>query len=175
MCEEYGMITPFVPYQVREGNISYGLSSFGYDIRLAEEFKIFSPPAGGNRIVDPKNFDESLLADFRGEYCDIPPHAFVLARSVERFKMPENVLGLCVGKSTYARCGILVNITPLEPGWRGVLTIEISNTTPLPARIYAQEGIAQVIFFAGEEVPLLGYDQHRGKYQDQRGIVLPRV
>jgi len=174
MCEEHQMIDPFVPHQVREGNISYGLSSFGYDIRVADEFRIFSPATGQLHLVDPKNFSEDFLVDYRGPHCDIPPNSFVLARSVERFQMPPNVMALCVGKSSLARCGIIVNVTPLEPSWTGYLTIEISNTAPLPARIYAHEGIAQLLFLEGEE-PLVTYAHRAGKYQDQKGIVVPRV
>jgi len=173
MCEEHRMIEPFVDHLVRGGHISYGLGSFGYDIRVADEFKLLVPPGGRPARLDPKAFDESLLQDFRGETCDLPPHSFLLARSVERFNMPPNVVGICFGKSTYARIGVIVNITPLEPGWRGVLTIGISNTASLPARLYAHEGIAQVLFFESEEAPVTTYEGR--KYQDQAGIVLPRL
>ncbi|HID10699.1 MAG TPA: dCTP deaminase [Candidatus Latescibacteria bacterium] len=179
MCRECRMIEPFEERLVRwvdeEMVISYGLSSFGYDIRIADEFKVFSPGKGKLTVVDPKNFDADAFTDFRGGMCIIPPNSFVLARSMEYFHMPQNVMGIVIGKSTYARCGIIVNITPLEPGWEGNLTIEISNTTPLPAKIYAGEGIAQVLFFQGDEVPLVTYADRKGKYQGQRGIVLPRA
>ena len=167
------MIDPFVDHLVRAGNISYGLGSFGYDIRVADEFKILIPPADRPGLLDPKSFDESLMEDFQGETCDLPPHSFALACSVERFNMPSNVVGICFGKSTFARIGVVVNITPLEPRWRGILTIGISNTAPVPARLYAHEGIAQIIFFEGEEAPRTTYEGR--KYQDQAGIVPPRI
>lgn len=173
MAKEYGMIEPFEEKQIRQGVISYGLSSYGYDIRVADEFKIFTNAYSA--VVDPKQFDPRSFVDFRGEVCTIPPNSFVLARSVEYFRIPRSILCLCVGKSTYARCGIVVNVTPLEPEWEGYITIEISNTTPLPARIYAHEGIAQVIFFEADEVCEVSYADRRGKYQHQQGIALPRV
>ncbi len=173
MAREYGMIEPFEEKQIRQGVISYGLSSYGYDIRVADEFKIFTNAYSA--VVDPKAFDPRSFVDFRGEVCTIPPNSFVLARSVEYFRVPRNVLCLCVGKSTYARCGIVVNVTPLEPEWEGYITIEISNTTPLPARIYANEGIAQVIFLEADEVCEVSYADRKGKYQRQQGIALPRV
>jgi len=179
VCRKHRMIEPFEERLVRrvgeERVISYGLSSFGYDIRIADEFKVFSPGKGKLTVVDPKNFDEDAFTDFRGDVCIIPPNSFVLARSVEYFRMPQDVMGIVLGKSTYARCGIIVNITPLEPGWEGNLTIEISNTTPLPAKIYAGEGIAQVLFFQGDGAPMVTYADRRGKYQGQKGIVLPRA
>ncbi len=173
MAREYGMIEPFEEKQIRHGVISYGLSSYGYDIRVADEFKIFTNAYSA--VVDPKQFDPRSFVDFRGEVCTIPPNSFVLARSVEYFRVPRNILCLCVGKSTYARCGIVVNVTPLEPEWEGYITIEISNTTPLPARIYAHEGIAQVIFLEADEVCEVSYADRKGKYQRQKGIALPRV
>lgn len=167
------MIDPFEPEQVREGTISYGLSSFGYDIRVAPEFKVFTNVY--NVIVDPKDFDDRSFVDVAAESCIIPPNSFALARTVEYFRMPRDVLAICVGKSTYARCGIVVNVTPLEPSWEGFLTLEISNTTPLPAKIYADEGIAQLLFFQGEEVPSVAYADREGKYQGQVGVTLPRL
>jgi len=169
-----GMIEPFVAAQVKEGVISYGLSSYGYDIRVADEFKVFTNVNA--TIVDPKHFDPKSLVDFKGDYCLIPPNSFALARSVEYFRIPRDVLAICLGKSTLARCGIIVNITPLEPQWEGYITIEISNTSPLPAKIYAHEGIAQVIFLSSEEECETSYAERRGKYQRQdKGPVLPRV
>jgi dCTP deaminase len=169
-----GMIEPFVEEQVKAGVISYGLSSYGYDIRVADEFKIFTDVNA--TIVDPKHFDPKSLVDFKGDSCIIPPNSFALARSVEYFRIPRDVLAICLGKSTLARCGIIVNITPLEPEWEGYITIEISNTSPLPAKIYANEGIAQVIFLRAEEECETSYADKRGKYQHQdKGIVLPRV
>jgi dCTP deaminase len=167
---EEGMITPYHPQQVREG-ISYGQSSYGYDIRVAGEFKVFTNVH--SVVVDPKSFSDSSFVDVYGD-CVIPGNSFALARTVERFRMPDDVMAICVGKSTYARCGIIVNVTPLEPGWEGYLTLEISNTTPLPARIYANEGIAQLLFFAGAR-PDVTYGDRGGKYMDQVGIVLPRI
>jgi len=169
------MIDPFVETQVRNGSISFGLSSYGYDIRVATEFKVFTPGLGDLVVVDPKHLDTRALVDFYGEVCIIPPNSFALARSVEYFRMPRNVLGAVLGKSTYARCGIVTNFTPLEPGWEGYITIEISNTTPLPAKIYANEGIAQVLFFEGDEPCDVSYADKKGKYQAQQGIVLPRL
>ncbi len=174
MALDHGMIEPFVEKQVRSGVVSYGLSSFGYDIRVADEFRIFTPATGQLTVVDPKAIDERAMAPFCGEVCIIPPNSFALARTVEYFRIPRNVLTICLGKSTYARCGIIVNVTPFEPEWEGFVTIEISNTTPLPAKIYANEGIAQVIFFEGEE-PETSYADRRGKYQGQHGITLPRL
>jgi dCTP deaminase len=173
MCEEHGMIEPFEPMQVREGVISYGLSSYGYDIRVAPEFKVFTNVH--NVVVDPKSFDPRSFVDVREKECIIPPNSFALARTEEYFRMPGNVLAICVGKSTYARCGIVVNVTPLEPGWEGYLTLEISNTTPLPAKIYAGEGIAQLLFLEGDEEPSIGYADRKGKYQHQTGVTLPRL
>lgn len=172
MAREQGMIEPFEAAQVREGVISYGLSSYGYDIRVADEFKIFTNV--NSTVVDPKHFDEASFVTFHGAVATIPPNSFALARTVEYFRIPRDVLTLCVGKSTYARCGIIVNVTPFEPEWEGFVTLEISNTTPLPARIYANEGIAQVIFFRGEPCRV-SYADRKGKYQRQGGIVLPRV
>ncbi|MFZ8801965.1 MAG: dCTP deaminase [Candidatus Calescibacterium sp.] len=173
MAKEYGMIEPFEENLVRKGVISYGLSSYGYDFRIADEFKIFTNVA--STIVDPKNFDERSFVSVKGDYCIIPPNSFVLGRSVEYFRIPRDVIGICLGKSTYARCGIIVNVTPLEPGWEGFLTVEISNTTPLPAKIYAWEGIAQVIFVKGNEECEISYKDRKGKYMYQPGIVLPKV
>ncbi len=175
MALEHGMIEPFVDHLVRDGVISYGLSSYGYDIRVADEFRIFTPGLGDLAVVDPKQLDHRTMVDFQGEVCIIPPNSFALARTVEYFRVPRNVLCLCVGKSTYARCGIIVNVTPFEPAWEGYVTLEISNTTPLPAKIYANEGIAQVLFFEADEVCEVSYADRRGKYQGQRGIALPRV
>jgi dCTP deaminase len=173
MAEDHGMIEPFEAAQVREGTISYGVSSYGYDIRVAPEFKVFTNVH--SVVVDPKRFDERSFVDVNAESCIIPPNSFALARTVEYFRVPRNVLAICVGKSTYARCGIVVNVTPLEPSWEGYLTLEISNTTPLPAKIYANEGIAQLLFFQGEEDPEIAYADRRGKYQGQRGVTLPRL
>ncbi len=173
MALEHGMIEPFVDHQVQEGVISYGLSSYGYDIRVADEFKIFTNVFSS--VVDPKGFDPRSMVDFKGEVCVIPPNSFALARSVEYFRIPRGVLTLCVGKSTYARCGIIVNVTPFEPEWEGYVTLEISNTTPLPAKIYANEGIAQVLFFEADEECEISYADKKGKYQRQQGIVLPRL
>lgn len=168
-----GMIEPFSEDQVREGVISFGVSSYGYDMRIADEFKIFTNI--NNTIVDPKSFDPRSFVDFKGEVCIIPPNSFALGYSVEYFRIPRDVLVICLGKSTYARCGIVVNVTPLEPEWEGHVTIEISNTTPLPAKIYANEGIAQLLFLGGEEVCQVSYADKAGKYQAQRGITLPRM
>ncbi len=173
MAHEHGMIEPFVEGQVRQGVISYGLSSYGYDMRVADEFKVFTNVF--NVIVDPKNFSERSFVDIKADHCDIPPNSFALARSVEQFKIPKNVLCIVMGKSSYARCGISVNITPLEPAWEGFVTIEISNTTPLPARIYANEGIGQVLFFESDEACEISYADKKGKYQRQQGIVLPHI
>lgn len=170
---EHGMIEPFVENQVRDGVISYGLSSYGYDMRIANEFKVFTNIY--NTLVDPKNFDSRSFVDIQEDHCDIPPNSFALARSVEFFRIPENVLCIVLGKSTYARTGIILNCTPLEPGWRGYITLEISNTTPLPARIYANEGIGQVLFFESDEQCEVSYVDKKGKYLDQTGVVLPRI
>ena len=173
MCKTHKMIEPYVENQVREGVISYGLSSYGYDVRIADEFKIFTNI--NTTIVDPKGFDPRSFVDYQGEVALIPPNSFALGRSVEYFKIPRNVLTICVGKSTYARCGIITNVTPFEPEWEGYVTLEISNTTPLPAKIYANEGIAQVLFFESDEPCLVSYADRQGKYQGQQGIVLPTV
>jgi dCTP deaminase len=173
MAQEQRMIEPFVENQVREGVVSYGLSSYGYDIRVADEFKICTNVYSA--IVDPKKFDERSMIDFKGDVCVIPPNSFALARTIEYFRIPRTILTICVGKSTYARCGIIVNVTPFEPEWEGFVTLEISNTTPLPAKIYANEGIAQVIFFEGDEECEISYADKKGKYQKQQSIMLPRV
>lgn len=176
MAEKEGMIEPFVSHQVRdiEGRkiISYGLSSYGYDIRVSNQFKVFTNIY--NSIVDPKNFREDAFVDIETEECIIPPNSFALAVSVEHFRIPMDVLTLCVGKSTYARCGIIVNVTPFEPGWEGTVTLEISNTTPLPAKIYANEGLAQVIFYRGEPCAV-SYADRLGKYMGQKAITIPRM
>src|SRR5512139_3868358 len=168
-----GMIEPFVDGQRRDGCISYGLSSYGYDARVADEFKIFTNV--DNAIVDPKDFSSNSFVDRKTDCCIIPPNSFALARTVEYFRVPRDVLVICLGKSTYARCGIIVNVTPLEPEWEGHVTLEISNTTPLPAKIYANEGIAQLIFLVASEVCEVSYADKSGKYQAQRGITLPRM
>ena len=177
MAEGHGMIEPFAAEQVRTVNghriVSYGTSSYGYDVRCAPEFKIFTNI--NSTIVDPKDFDHGSFVDLIGEVCIIPPNSFALARTVEYFRIPRNVLTICLGKSTYARCGIIVNVTPFEPEWEGHVTIEISNTTPLPAKIYANEGIAQVLFFESDETCAVSYADRQGKYQAQQGIVLPKV
>ena len=169
------LISPFEEKQVRQGMISYGLSSYGYDIRIASEFKIFTNV--NNSIVDPKHFDPRSFVDFKGDVCIIPPNSFALGRSIEYFKIPRNVMTITVGKSTYARCGIITNVTPFEPEWEGFVTLEVSNTTPLPARIYANEGIAQVLFFTADEGDEceVSYKDKKGKYQAQRGITLPKL
>ena len=173
MALEHQMIEPFADRQVRDGCISYGVSSYGYDMRVAHEFKIFTNVL--NSIVDPKHFDSNSFVEFQGDICIVPPNSFALARSVEYFRIPRNVITITVGKSTYARCGIITNVTPLEPEWEGHVTLEISNTTPLPARIYANEGIAQVLFFESDEPPEVSYKDKAGKYQAQRGITLPKL
>jgi dCTP deaminase len=173
MALEHRMIEPFCETQVRDGVVSYGLSSYGYDVRIADEFKIFTNI--NSTIVDPKRFDPRSFVDFKGEVCIIPPNSFALARTVEYFRIPRDVLTVCVGKSTYARCGIIVNVTPFEPEWEGIVTLEVSNTTPLPARIYANEGIAQVLFFESDEPCEVSYADKRGKYQAQQGLTLPRL
>lgn len=174
MARQHGMIEPFAEEQVAEGIISYGVSSYGYDLRIAEEFKIFTNVRA--TVVDPKSFDEhSMVVDYHGTECIIPPNSFALARSLEYLRIPRNVLVVCVGKSTYARCGIITNVTPLEPEWEGHVTLEISNTTPLPAKIYANEGIAQLLFFEGDPVCTTSYADRGGKYQAQTGITAPRI
>jgi dCTP deaminase len=173
MALEHRMIEPFAEKQVREGVISYGLSSYGYDVRIGDEFKIFTNI--NSTIVDPKAFDPRSFVDFKGEVCIIPPNSFALARTIEYFRIPRNVITVCVGKSTYARCGIIVNVTPFEPEWEGIVTLEVSNTTPLPAKIYAGEGIAQVLFFESDEVCETSYADKQGKYQAQQGLTLPRL
>ncbi|MBU2567685.1 MAG: dCTP deaminase [Elusimicrobia bacterium] len=167
------MIEPFEGKQVKNGLISYGLSSYGYDARLADEFRIWT--STGNVVIDPKNFAADSLAEFKGNCCTIPPNSFALGRSLEYFRIPRKVLALCFGKSTYARCGILVNITPLEPEWEGYITIEISNTTPFPAKVYANEGIAQIIFFESDEECMVSYADRKGKYQKQTKITPPKI
>lgn len=173
MALEQGMIDPFVEGQIRDGVISYGLSSYGYDMRVSDEFKVFTNVF--NVIVDPKNFSPRSFVDIKADYCDIPPNSFALARSVEYFRIPRSTTCIVLGKSTYARCGIIVNITPLEPEWEGFVTIEISNTTPLPARIYANEGIGQVLFLESDAPCEQSYRDKKGKYQSQVGIVLPKI
>lgn len=174
MAREHRMIEPFVDEQVSGGIISYGVSSYGYDLRVTDEFKIFTNVR--STVVDPKSFDENtMIVDYQGPECIIPPNSFALARSLEYFRIPRNILVICLGKSTYARCGIITNVTPLEPEWEGHLTLEISNTTPLPARIYANEGIAQLLFFEGDPVCETSYADRKGKYQSQTGITVPRI
>ena len=173
MALEHGMIEPFEDRQVRQGVISYGLSSYGYDIRVADEFKVFTNI--NNTVVDPKNFDDRSFVDMKTDVCIIPPNSFALAKTVEYFRIPRDVLTVCVGKSTYARCGLIVNVTPFEPEWEGFVTLEISNTTPLPAKVYANEGISQVLFFQSDEVCETSYADKKGKYQKQLGLTLPRL
>lgn len=173
MAREQRMIEPFVEHQISDGVISYGVSSYGYDIRVADEFKIFTNVHSA--IVDPKAFNPDSMVDYKGDICIIPPNSFALARTIEYFRIPRSVLTICLGKSTYARCGLIVNVTPFEPEWEGYVTLEISNTTPLPARIYANEGIAQVIFFEADEVCQTSYADRKGKYQYQQKIELPRL
>ncbi|MEE8093077.1 MAG: dCTP deaminase [Gammaproteobacteria bacterium] len=177
MAADHNMIEPFVHDQVREVDdqrvISYGTSSYGYDVRCAADFKVFTNI--NSAIVDPKQFDESSFVDKRSDICIIPPNSFALARTVEYFRIPRTVLTICLGKSTYARCGIIVNVTPLEPEWEGHVTLEFSNTTPLPAKIYANEGVAQMIFFESDEVCETSYLERGGKYQGQRGVTLPKA
>lgn len=173
MALEEGMIEPFVENQVRDGVISYGLSSYGYDLRVADEFKIFTNVHSA--IVDPKDFASNSFFDFQGDVCIIPPNSFALARSVEYFRIPRSVLTICLGKSTYARCGLIVNVTPFEPSWEGNVTLEISNTTPLPAKVYANEGLAQVLFFEGDEECEISYADKKGKYQGQTGVTAPKL
>jgi len=173
MAKEHRMIEPFVDGQVRDGSISYGLSAYGYDIRVSDEFKVFTNVH--NSVVDPKGFDDKSFVEIKSDVCMIPPNSFALARTVEYFRIPRSTITLCVGKSTYARCGIIVNVTPFEPEWEGFVTLEISNTTPLPARIYANEGIAQVLFFESDELCEVSYADKKGKYQKQVGITPPKV
>ena len=173
MAREHKMIDPFVDDQVRDGVISYGVSSYGYDVRVADDFKVFTNVY--STVVDPKNFDPKSFVDMKTDVCVIPPNSFALARTIEYFRIPRDVLTICLGKSTYARCGIIVNVTPFEPEWEGFVTIEISNTTPLPAKIYANEGIAQVVFFQSDEVCAVSYKDKKGKYQAQRGVTLPKL
>jgi dCTP deaminase len=175
MSLNHDMIDPFVEEQVRAGTISYGVSSYGYDMRVAPDFKIFTNALSA--VVDPKDFDERSFVEVTNEVCIVPPNSFALARSVEYFRIPRNVLTICVGKSTYARCGIITNVTPFEPEWEGHVTLEISNTTPLPAKIYANEGICQVLFFEADEddVCQTSYADKKGKYQAQRGVTLPKL
>ncbi len=173
MATEHGMIDPFVEEQVREGVVSYGVSSYGYDIRVADEFKVFTNI--NTTVIDPKDFDPRSFVDLKSDICIVPPNSFALARTVEYFRIPRNVLTVCLGKSTYARCGIIVNVTPFEPEWEGTATLEISNTTPLPARIYANEGIAQVLFFESDEDCERSYADKKGKYQAQQQVTLPRI
>jgi dCTP deaminase len=173
MAKEHGMITPFSDHQVRDGVVSYGVSSYGYDLRVADEFKIFTNV--NSAIVDPKKFDERSFVSVQAASVLIPPNSFALARSVEYFKIPRDVLTICVGKSTYARCGIIVNVTPFEPEWEGFVTLEISNSTPLPAKIYSNEGLCQILFFQGDEPCETSYKDKAGKYQMQSGIVLPKL
>ncbi|MBM3390681.1 MAG: dCTP deaminase [Betaproteobacteria bacterium] len=177
MAQEHGMIEPFEPGQVREVDgrkiVSYGTSSYGYDIRCSNEFKLFTDI--NCTIVDPKNFDPNSFVEIKNDFCIIPPNSFALARTVEHFRIPRNVLTVCLGKSTYARCGIIVNVTPFEPEWEGYVTLEFSNTTPLPAKIYANEGVAQVLFFESDETCETSYKDRGGKYQGQVGVTLPKI
>jgi len=173
MAAEHGMIDPFVENQVRDGVVSYGVSSYGYDIRVADEFKVFTNI--NTTVIDPKEFDPRSFVDLKSDICIVPPNSFALARTVEYFRIPRNVLTVCLGKSTYARCGIIVNVTPFEPEWEGTATLEISNTTPLPARIYANEGIAQVLFFESDEDCERSYADKKGKYQAQQQVTLPKI
>lgn len=173
MAAEHGMIDPFVENQVRDGVVSYGVSSYGYDIRVADEFKVFTNI--NSTVIDPKEFDPRSFVDLKSDICIVPPNSFALARTVEYFRIPRNVLTVCLGKSTYARCGIIVNVTPFEPEWEGTATLEISNTTPLPARIYANEGIAQVLFFESDEDCERSYADKKGKYQAQQQVTLPKI
>ena len=173
MARECRMIEPFVESQTRAGVVSFGVSSYGYDVRVGDEFKVFTNVF--NTVVDPKNFDPRSFVDIKADVCIIPPNSFALARTVEYFRIPREVLTICVGKSTYARCGIIVNVTPLEPEWEGHVTLEFSNTTPLPAKIYANEGVAQVIFIESDEVCDTSYRDRGGKYQGQKGVTLPKI
>jgi dCTP deaminase len=173
MVREHRMIEPFAESQVRNGVISYGVSSYGYDLRVFDEFKIFTNVYSA--VVDPKHFDPRSMVDYKGDLCIIPPNSFALARTIEYFRVPRSVLTICLGKSTYARCGIIVNVTPFELEWEGYVTLEISNTTPLPAKIYANEGIAQVLFFEADDECEISYADKKGKYQNQQSIVLPKL
>jgi dCTP deaminase len=173
MALDHKMIEPFVDEQVRAGVVSYGLSSYGYDIRVADEFKVFTNI--NSTVIDPKQFDPQSFVDIKTDVCIVPPNSFALARTVEYFKIPRDVLTICLGKSTYARCGIIVNVTPFEPEWEGFVTLEISNTTPLPAKIYANEGLAQVLFFQSDEPCERSYADKKGKYQGQKGVTLPKI
>jgi len=177
MAAQHRMIEPFEAGQVRESGgqkiVSYGTSSYGYDVRCSDEFKVFTNVY--STVVDPKNFDDKSFVDLKGPVCIIPPNSFALARTVERFRIPRNVLTICLGKSSYARCGIVVNVTPLEPEWEGYVTLEFSNTTPLPAKIYANEGVAQMLFFESDEVCETSYADRGGKYQGQQGVTLPKM
>jgi dCTP deaminase len=173
MSLDHGMIEPFVDTQVSAGIVSYGLSSYGYDIRVADEFKVFTNI--NNTVIDPKAFDPRSFVDIQADVCIVPPNSFALARTIEYFRIPRDVLTVCLGKSTYARCGIIVNVTPFEPEWEGFVTLEISNTTPLPAKIYANEGIAQVLFFQSDEVCERSYADKKGKYLKQTGVTLPKI
>tara|TARA_Y100000389_G_C17431980_1_gene503221 strand:+ start:86 stop:640 length:555 start_codon:yes stop_codon:yes gene_type:complete len=173
MSKDESMIKPFVESNIRQDVVSYGLSSYGYDIRVSDEYKIFTNV--NNSIIDPKNFDDKSFVNFKGDVCVVPANSFALARSIEYFKIPRNVLTICLGKSTYARCGIIVNVTPFEPEWEGYVTLEISNTTPLPAKIYSNEGLCQVIFFESDEDCAVSYKDKSGKYQSQTGITLPKL
>jgi dCTP deaminase len=173
MAREHRMIEPFVESQVRGSAISYGVSSYGYDIRVADEFKVFTNI--NNTVIDPKSFDPRSFVDVKTDVCIVPPNSFALARTIEYFRIPRDVLTICLGKSTYARCGIIVNVTPFEPEWEGTVTLEISNTTPLPAKIYANEGIAQVLFFQSDEPCEMSYKDKKGKYQAQTGVTLPKI
>ena len=175
MALEHGMIEPFEDRQIREGVVSYGLSSYGYDIRVGDEFKIFTTI--NNTVIDPKNFDPRSFVDVKSEVCIVPPNSFALARTIEYFRIPRDILTVCLGKSTYARCGLIVNVTPFEPEWEGHVTLEISNTTPLPAKIYANEGICQVLFYEADadDICQTSYKDKKGKYQAQRGVTLPRL
>ena len=173
MALEQKMIDPFVEGQVSKGVISYGLSSYGYDIRVSNEFKVFTNLHSA--VVDPKNFDPNSFVEIENDYCIIPPNSFALAKTVEYFRIPRSTVTVCVGKSTYARCGIIVNVTPFEPEWEGYVTLEISNTTPIPAKIYSNEGIAQVLFFEGDEECEISYADKKGKYQKQTGITHPKI
>jgi dCTP deaminase len=173
MALDHGMIEPFEDRQVRDGVVSYGLSSYGYDIRVADEFKVFTNI--NSTVVDPKHFDARSFVDVKSDICIIPPNSFALSKTVEYFRIPRDVLTVCVGKSTYARCGLIVNVTPFEPEWEGFVTLEISNTTPLPAKVYANEGIAQVLFFQSDETCEVSYADKKGKYQRQQGLTLPKL
>ena len=177
LAEEFNMIEPFseelIKFKTERKLVSYGLSSYGYDLRVADEFKVFTNVY--NSLIDPKNFTEDSFVNIKGPYCIIPPNSFALARSVEYFRIPRNILTICIGKSTYARCGIIVNVTPFEPEWEGYVTLEISNTTPLPAKIYSNEGLAQVLFLKAKEICKISYADRKGKYMKQTGIVVPRM